>query len=153
MPPTSNTILLTSRTRLCSDSKIYTWREGSNWDNGIAVVLRDRDSGPSCWIDARASFPVATSALRVCLWQLPDLHAIPRQRGDQQAIPLRVVADIGGAGDPADQFHLLARLVARHARIGPARHQDPATFHDDAVESTRALRDHARRLVAGLPAE
>src|SRR5437868_13156822 len=60
-----------------------------------------------------ASFRVATSALRVCLWQLPDLHAIPRQRGDQQAIPLRVVADIGGAGDPADQFHLLARLVAR----------------------------------------
>src|ERR1041385_1331194 len=112
-----------------TDSKIYTLREGVGRHEHVSTYV--------------------ASTLR----QLPDLHSIPRQRGDQQAVPFSIVADIRWAGDPADELDLLARLVARHAGIGPARHENPATRDDDAVESAGALRDHARRLVAGLPAE
>src|SRR5207302_11119253 len=52
---------LTSRTRLCSDSKICTWREGSTRNDCTAAVLRERDREPSCRLDARTR----RSALRL----------------------------------------------------------------------------------------
>src|SRR5438034_11750027 len=48
-------------------------------------------------------------------------------------------------------LHFLSGLVARHGRVAPARDEHPTPGHLDAVEPTRALGDHARRLVARLP--
>src|SRR2546430_17049707 len=107
LPPTSNTGHLTPRTRLCSDSKISPPREGWRPLARIAVPVAPTRHEAGC-VSRR-------------LGQLPNLHAIPRQYRNQQAIPLRVVADIGGTRDAADQSHLLPRFVARHAGIGPAR--------------------------------
>src|SRR2546430_9031818 len=106
LPPTSNTGHLTSRTRLCSDSKIYTSREGWRPLDRIAVPVAPTRHEAGC-VSRR-------------LGQLPNLHAIPRQYRNQQAIPLRVVADIGGARDAAHPTPPPPRFLAPHPRIGPA---------------------------------
>src|SRR2546427_5973808 len=85
--------------------------------------------------------------------QLPDLYPVPREDGNQHAVALRVVADVGRTRHAGDQLHLLAGFVARYGRITPARDEDPAADDLDAVEPARALGDHTRRLVPRLPRE
>src|SRR5207245_4395977 len=83
--------------------------------------------------------------------QLPDLHSVSREDRDQYTLPLAVVSDVGRAGHAGNHLHFLSGLVARHGRVAPARDEHPTPGHLDAVEPTRALGDHARRLVARLP--
>src|SRR2546427_12342985 len=85
--------------------------------------------------------------------QLPDLDPVPRENGDQEAVALRVVADVGRARHASHHLHFLTGLVARHRRIIPARHENLPTRDHDTVERSRALGDDARRLVLGLPRE
>src|SRR3989442_13934346 len=87
------------------------------------------------------------------LRQLPDLDPVPRENGDQEAVALRIVADVGRARHAGHQLHLLTGLIARHGRIIPARHENPPTRDHDAVEPSRALGDDAGRLVLRLPRE
>src|SRR2546425_5521287 len=85
--------------------------------------------------------------------QLPGLHPVPREDGNQHAVALRVVADVGRARHAGDQLHFLAGFIARYGRITPARDEDPAADDLDTVEPARALGDHTGRLVSRLPRE
>src|SRR5436309_10243016 len=89
----------------------------------------------------------------VALRQLPDLDAVRGEHGNEHAVSLRVVPDVGRARNARDELYLLTGLVARHGGITPARDEDLAADDHDAVEPARALGDHARRLVPRFPRE
>src|SRR3989454_2753770 len=89
----------------------------------------------------------------VALRQLPDLDAVRGEHGNEHAVSLPVVPDVGRARNARDELYLLTGLVARHGGITPARDEDLAADDHDAVEPARSLGDHSRRLVLRLPRE
>src|SRR5580658_2860522 len=71
-----------------------------------------------------------TRSLQLVRLEEPVLHA-----RDEDAPALRVVADVGGRGDPRDgHLEAAARLAAVDGLRLPARDQEIARERDDAVE-------------------
>src|SRR5216117_3260565 len=101
----------------------------------------------------RTTSSIRRATIRLTAPAAARSHPVPREDGNQHAVALRVVADVGRTRHAGDQLYFLAGFVARYGRITPARDEDPAADDLDAVEPARALGDHTRRLVPQLPRE
>src|SRR6267142_1539481 len=93
---------------------------------------------------------VATTTAVISL-QLPNLHAIPGEDRNQQAVPLHVVTDIGGTRNPGDDLRALRAVEPGDRGVRPARHDDLPSDDLDAVEPTDASGDDRGCLVTWLP--
>src|SRR4029077_1220359 len=100
----------------------------------------------------RSRASVSVRPLRELL-QLPNLHAIPSEDRNQQAISFRVISEIGGTWHSGGVLRALGAVEPRDRRIGPARHDDLSPDHLDAIEPTGASGDYGGRAVARLPRE
>src|SRR5438552_8891024 len=67
----------------------------------------------------------------VALQHLPDLDAVRGEHGNEHAVSLRVVPDVGRARNARDELYLLTGLVARHGGITPARDEDLAARSEE----------------------
>src|SRR5579859_978914 len=140
----------TSRMPPCSCPHSTIQRTASPWafSRSVSPIAPSSASTPWTSFGASAQFIVS---LNKNLLELPNLHTIPGENGNQQAIPLRVIANVRRARYAFDDRGALPVLIAMDRGVGPARHNDGAVHDFDAVELPRTRAECRHVFVAGLP--